>query len=403
MFNSTALIIEAVTDRLVGQYRHVFGERTPDRAAAIATAVRLALERIALSDALYHNVEHTVMVTLLGTEILRGREIAEPLTARGLAAYDRGAALPRRRLRPRRLPGDTATEAVIDAEGEKVVLPRGASDAWLTPYHVDRSKIFVHERAEVIGGIDPDRVARAIEMTRFPVPADEEHRETGSEGGLVRAADLIGQLADPDYLRNQTALFYEFLEIGIAQKLGYTSPADLAESYPRFFWEKVEPYIGDGLRYLALTQEGGSGPPTSTPRCSQSSTCAGAWGRNRTSRSSRRRRREQSNATHASGRQRSITAACTRSEVIRGSTGRRSYGGCVSAPKYSRPISRRCHRRAFAAVLWFGPGATPRRPCDRDRLAFAKDAGDYSSGPTKSKPEPSRCRGRQCGSPARRR
>ena len=72
----------------------------------------------------------------------------------------------------------------------------------------------------------------------------------------MRAADLIGQLADPHYLRKQTALFYEFHEIGMAQKLGYTSPADLSENYPRFFWEKVEPYIGDGLRYLALTQEG---------------------------------------------------------------------------------------------------------------------------------------------------
>ena len=46
----------------------------------MATAVRLALERIALSDALYHNVGHTVMVTLLGTEILRGREIAQSLS-----------------------------------------------------------------------------------------------------------------------------------------------------------------------------------------------------------------------------------------------------------------------------------------------------------------------------------
>ena len=73
---------------------------------------------------------------------------------------------------------------------------------------------------------------------------------------MVRAADLIGQLADPHYLRKQNALFYEFHEIGVAQKLGYTSPADLCENYPRFFWEQVEPYIGDGLRYLALTQEG---------------------------------------------------------------------------------------------------------------------------------------------------
>src|SRR5688572_6459147 len=96
----------------------------------------------------------------------------------------------------------------------------------------------------------------AIELTRFPVPADEDHQETGNEAGLMRAADLIGQLADPNYLRKQTALFHEFVETGMAQKLGFTSPADLGDNYVRFFWEKVEPYIGDALRYLALTQEG---------------------------------------------------------------------------------------------------------------------------------------------------
>ena len=45
-------------------------------------------------------------------------------------------------------------------------------------------------------------------------------------------------------------------ETGTAAALGYESPADLADSYVKFFWDKVEPYIGDGLRYLALTQEG---------------------------------------------------------------------------------------------------------------------------------------------------
>ena len=256
MLNTTTLIIEAVTQRLVTEYRRVFGRREPDQAAAIATAVRLALERIALSDALYHDVGHTVMVTLLGTELLRGREIAERLTPDDWlhmtvallchdVGYVRGACR-----------GDTATEVVVSVAGEKAVLPRGASDAWLAPYHVDRGKIFIHERAEVIGGIDPERVARAIELTRFPVPADDDHKETASEAGLVRAADLIGQLADPDYLRKHTALFYEFHEIGLAQRLGYRCPADLGDGYAGFFWAKVEPYIGAALRYLMLTPEG---------------------------------------------------------------------------------------------------------------------------------------------------
>jgi hypothetical protein len=256
MFNTTSLVIEALSRHLVSHYRRVFGQREPDHGPAIATAVRLALERIALSDALYHDVEHTVMVTLVGTEILRGREIAEPISREDWlhmtvallchdVGYVRGACR-----------GDTATEAVINILGERETLPRGVSDAWLTPYHVDRSKIFIQERAEIIGGIDAERVAAAIELTRFPVPADEDHQDTGNEAGLMRAADLIGQLADPNYLRKQTALFHEFVETGMAQKLGFTSPADLGDNYVRFFWEKVEPYIGDALRYLALTQEG---------------------------------------------------------------------------------------------------------------------------------------------------
>lgn len=256
MFNTTSLVIEALSRHLVGHYRRVFGDREPDHAPAIATAVRLALERIALSDALYHDVEHTVMVTLVGTEILRGREIAEPLSREDWlhmtvallchdVGYVRGACR-----------GDTATEVVVNLLGERKVLPRGASDAWLTPYHVDRGRIFIHERAEIIGGVNPDRVAAAIELTRFPVPADEDHQETGNEAGLLRAADLIGQLADPNYLRKQTALFHEFVETGMAQKLGFDSPADLGDNYVRFFWDTVEPYIGDALRYLALTQEG---------------------------------------------------------------------------------------------------------------------------------------------------
>jgi len=248
MFDSTTLIVGAVTRRLVARYRRVFGSREPDHAGAIATAARVALERIGTSDAPYHDLDHTVMVALLGTDILRGREIAEVVTpsdwlhmAVALLCHDVGYVRGACR-------GDTATEVVVDLEGTRLPLPRGASDAWLTPYHIDRSKLFVRERAGIMDGIDPERVARAIELTRFPIPADGDHAETGSEAGLVRAADLIGQLADPGYLRKLTALFHEFVETGTAERLGYGSPAELVEGYPRFFWERIEPYVGDGLR-----------------------------------------------------------------------------------------------------------------------------------------------------------
>src|SRR5207302_1517903 len=90
----------------------------------------------------------------------------------------------------------------------------------------------------------------------FPVPDDEDHAATDTEAGLVRAGDLIGQLGDPLYLRKLNALYHEFAETGVNEKLGYTSPADMVDHYPQFYWNKIERYIGDALRYLEMTMEG---------------------------------------------------------------------------------------------------------------------------------------------------
>ena len=60
---------------------------------------------------------------------------------------------------------------------------------------------------------------------------------------LLRAADLIGQLGDPSYLKKSNALFHEFEEIGLNKTLGYDTPADLVYKYPQFYWNNVAPQI----------------------------------------------------------------------------------------------------------------------------------------------------------------
>jgi hypothetical protein len=152
--------------------------------------------------------------------------------------------------------GDTEEHFVIDAAGHTVTPPRGASDAFLTPHHVERGKIKVRERFASVPFIDEERIAAAIELTRFPVPEDEDHAATDTDAGLMRAADLIGQLGDPLYPRKLNALYQEFVETGTHEKMSYTSAADMADHYPQFFWGKVERYIGDALRYLDMTMEG---------------------------------------------------------------------------------------------------------------------------------------------------
>ena len=134
--------------------------------------------------------------------------------------------------------------------------PAGASDASLTPYHVERGKIFVRERFGHLDLFDADQVIAGLELTRFPVPDVADARDISGIAGLVRAADLIGQLGDPDYMRKINRLYHEFDETGANQKMGFNSPADLAAGYPNFFFNAVRPYITDGLDYLRVTQRG---------------------------------------------------------------------------------------------------------------------------------------------------
>ncbi|WP_204848405.1 HD domain-containing protein [Rhodopila globiformis] len=256
MLNAAALLSEELGTRLSSVFLRTFGGSMPHVAAFLDEAGRLVIELIAASDALYHNAVHTAMVTLAAQDIARGLRLRRTVSPEEwlhlvIAAlchdlgYLRGIC-----------PGDQGDEQVIDAAGNTIRLPRGASDAYLAPYHVSRSQLIVLDRFASHPLIDGARIARSIELTRFPVPDDDDHAETDTEAGLVRAADLIGQLGDPLYPRKLNALFHEFAETGINQRLGYASPADVAEQYPAFFWSKVEPYIGDAIGHLELTMEG---------------------------------------------------------------------------------------------------------------------------------------------------
>lgn len=157
--------------------------------------------------------------------------------------------------------GDRDGQYVCNENGDLAPISAGSTDASLPPYHVTRSKLFVRERFGKVSltNIDTREIEANIEHTRFPVPEHEQHTSTADYPGLLRAADLIGQLADINYLRKTSALFAEFQETGAIEKLGYQTSDDLRAAYPAFFWQAVRPYIGDALRYLRVTQEASSG------------------------------------------------------------------------------------------------------------------------------------------------
>ena len=257
MLNLQSIVIDKVVETLQLEYDHSYGNWNAECGSILAWVARLALENMANSDTLYHDIHHSVMVTMAGQQILRGKHLIEGgvtpvdylhvLTATLChdIGFVRGIC-----------EGDTHDEVATGIGTDRVPFDGNGTCASLSPYHVDRGKRFIHERFGGHALIDAERVASYIELTRFPPPDDDLYKDTSSYAGLVRASDLIGQLGDPDYIRKIPALFYEFEEIGANKALGCENPGGLRTNYAGFYWNVVRHYIKNGVRFLEVTQEG---------------------------------------------------------------------------------------------------------------------------------------------------
>src|SRR3974390_763317 len=126
MFNPTQVVIEAFVREFQAMYVHTYSVLEPIYPDVIALIGRAAMENIANSDAPYHNAEHTMMVTLVGQEILRGKHIREGGVSphdwlhfiSSLLCHDIGYVRGICR-------GDRLGSYVINLAGDQVTLPEG--------------------------------------------------------------------------------------------------------------------------------------------------------------------------------------------------------------------------------------------------------------------------------------
>src|ERR1700753_3514271 len=177
MITVPEVMAQALGNFLATETRGRFGSSHSNLADFLPYVSRLTLECIGNSDALYHDIEHSMLVALVGHDILMGRLLLRSTTPRDYSnftlaclahdiGYVRGV-----------VQGDGDGAYVADVNGRTVKLPIGSSDAALAPYHVDCSYLFVIERFDAVEFVDADRIARAIEYTRFPYPSASNHAD----------------------------------------------------------------------------------------------------------------------------------------------------------------------------------------------------------------------------------
>src|SRR6201985_1687559 len=126
MITVPELAAEALGSFLSNHLERRFGSREVGLTELISWVSRLALECIGNSDALYHTVEHTMLVTLVGYDIMKGRSLLASTSASDYAhliaaclfhdiGFVRGI-----------ITGDSEDGYVINANGGHVKLSRGS-------------------------------------------------------------------------------------------------------------------------------------------------------------------------------------------------------------------------------------------------------------------------------------
>lgn len=257
MFRPSDIIIEAFIKHLKAAYWEAFPDGLPAHCNAIEKAARLALPYIARSNALYHDLSHTILVTQIGQNLLEGKMLRDPKVTSSdwmhfiisnlcfAVGFVRDAC-----------PGDDGkNHCVLNTSGEVGSIPNGASDGWLWPYFTDRSKLFVKHHFQHSELVDWEILAANIEYSRFP-PLPDRNLETASYPGLLRAAHLIGTVADPEFNIKTKPLLVEMEESGMTGLLGYADIAAFRDGFKELFWTTIHPLVADGMKLLKLTGEG---------------------------------------------------------------------------------------------------------------------------------------------------
>lgn len=253
MQHTGAVIKNAFAEDLSNGFLDVFGEGGdgPTFAGIIRYIAGTVFEIFyQLGDAPYHDHEHTFEVCFTGQTILKGMHVFRSVSPRewlnfmvACLGHDIGYVFGI-------FPGDKALRKKYQKQNENCT---GAS---LTPQHVDRSRQFIKERFGHLDCLDMDLVMEMIEYTRFEADAREQHPEIGSFPGLVRAADLIGQMASPLYIKKMWHLYQEFVETGALANLPFDTVYGMRKYYPDFFKNVIKPLIEDAADLLQLTMEG---------------------------------------------------------------------------------------------------------------------------------------------------
>lgn len=256
MFKPSDIIIDSYLVHLREEFVRAHPGVGADYVNMLERAGRMSLRHVARSNALYTNLESTLMITEVVLRILEGRQIERfDVTPDDWLHMVLGSCCAFVGFARGVVPGDDGRHLVVSADGQTIELSRSQTDGCLLRDYIERSQMFIRQRFSTSPPIDADRLAEIIELTRMPTPRTPPD-DPDSWPALLRAAQTIALGADPRFRQRSKKLYRQLEEAGFADKMGYKNPADVIDTYPQRFWKHLLPQITTALSYLKYTGGG---------------------------------------------------------------------------------------------------------------------------------------------------
>lgn len=212
-------------------------------------------------DTLYHDVRHTLDMTLAMARLVDGHDRAQPAVER---------------LGARRAVLGVVIALLHDSGYLRRISESGVENgAVFTKIHVSRSADFLARYLPTIGfGPESDLAARLVHFTGYEMDVDDIKTSDPKDrllGYMVGTADLIGQMSDRMYLEKCRAFLYQEFVLGaIAREtlpdgreiVRYASPEDLIYKTPGFYEyvarDRINRKLGAADRYAEAHFDGPS-------------------------------------------------------------------------------------------------------------------------------------------------
>lgn len=256
MFKPADIVIDEYLQRLASEFQRAHPGLSHDYTQSLDRAGRLALTHVARTNALYTNLDSTLLVTEVAMRVIEGRQIeCFDVSPEDWLHFILGALCMYTGFVRGVVPGDKGRTLVTDPDGGTIELERSRTDGYLIGCYIARSQMFVRHYFRDDRLIDGERLAEMIAPTQMPTSKELDEDEA-SWGALLRAAQTIGLGADPRFRQRMKRMYRQLEEAGVAEKMGYRDAADVVETYPQRFWDHLLPQIQLALSYLKYTGGG---------------------------------------------------------------------------------------------------------------------------------------------------